>query len=208
VDEYNWNTWTTNVMFCGRGKSKLEEIIFKSISSQLWGRVRGSNILRKTLISYRNTTPHHGPEDLCMNLHPPRKNLESLSDLLVLIVLSFFTNCDCRLLSVSLPDRRALFWRKTYCGEEFIIWSHFPNEFRKVKNLIVVPWKCMSRVPVWYCIPHVWNMELLDVGYTFLTAIRFIHKFPDWSPGARTANGTALCYRVQSYRYFVSQSSE
>jgi hypothetical protein len=27
-------------------------------------------------------------------------------------------------------------------------------------------------------------------------------------PGARTANGTALCYEVQLYRYFVSQSSE
>jgi hypothetical protein len=27
-------------------------------------------------------------------------------------------------------------------------------------------------------------------------------------PGARTANGTALCHRVQLYRYFVSQSSE
>jgi hypothetical protein len=32
--------------------------------------------------------------------------------------------------------------------------------------------------------------------------------FPDWPPGARTANGTALCYWVQLYRYFVSQSSE
>jgi ribosomal protein S16 len=35
-----------------------------------------------------------------------------------------------------------------------------------------------------------------------------IHKFPDWPPGARTANGTALCHYVQLYRYFVSQSSE
>jgi hypothetical protein len=33
-------------------------------------------------------------------------------------------------------------------------------------------------------------------------------KFPDWPPGARTANGTALCYWVQLYRHFVSQSSE
>jgi hypothetical protein len=33
-------------------------------------------------------------------------------------------------------------------------------------------------------------------------------KFSDWSPGARTANGTALCHRVQLYRYFVIQSSE
>jgi hypothetical protein len=35
-----------------------------------------------------------------------------------------------------------------------------------------------------------------------------IQKFPDWPPGARTANGTALCHSVQLYRYFVSQSSE
>jgi hypothetical protein len=35
-----------------------------------------------------------------------------------------------------------------------------------------------------------------------------IQKFPDWPPGARTANGTALCHSVQLYRYIVSQSSE
>jgi hypothetical protein len=35
-----------------------------------------------------------------------------------------------------------------------------------------------------------------------------IEKFPNWPPGARTANGTALCHKVQLYRYFVSQSSE
>jgi hypothetical protein len=35
-----------------------------------------------------------------------------------------------------------------------------------------------------------------------------IQKFPDWPPGARTANGTALCHEVQLYRQFVSQSSE
>jgi hypothetical protein len=35
-----------------------------------------------------------------------------------------------------------------------------------------------------------------------------MQKFPDWPPGARTANGTALCPYVQLYRYFVSQSSE
>jgi hypothetical protein len=35
-----------------------------------------------------------------------------------------------------------------------------------------------------------------------------IEKFPDWPPGARTANGTALCHYLQLYRYFVSQSSE
>jgi hypothetical protein len=35
-----------------------------------------------------------------------------------------------------------------------------------------------------------------------------IQNFPDWPPGARTANGTALCHYVQLYGYFVSQSSE
>jgi hypothetical protein len=35
-----------------------------------------------------------------------------------------------------------------------------------------------------------------------------IQKFLDWPPGARTANGTALCHEVQLYCYSVSQSSE
>jgi hypothetical protein len=35
-----------------------------------------------------------------------------------------------------------------------------------------------------------------------------IQKFPDWPPGARTANGAALCHYVQSYHYFVSHCSE
>jgi hypothetical protein len=35
-----------------------------------------------------------------------------------------------------------------------------------------------------------------------------IQKFPDWQPGARTADGTALCHYLQLYRYFMSQSSE
>jgi len=30
-----------------------------------------------------------------------------------------------------------------------------------------------------------------------------IQKFPYWPPGAKTANGTALCPYVQLYRYFV-----
>jgi len=35
-----------------------------------------------------------------------------------------------------------------------------------------------------------------------------IQKFPDWPPGARTTNITALCHKMQFYRYFVSKSSE
>jgi hypothetical protein len=31
--------------------------------------------------------------------------------------------------------------------------------------------------------------------------------FPDWPPGARTANGTALCHYMQLHRYFMSQFS-
>jgi hypothetical protein len=35
-----------------------------------------------------------------------------------------------------------------------------------------------------------------------------IQKFPDWPPGARTANCMALCHYGQFYRYFVSLFSE
>jgi hypothetical protein len=35
-----------------------------------------------------------------------------------------------------------------------------------------------------------------------------IHKFLDWPPGARTANGTALCHYMQLYCYFMSLPSE
>jgi hypothetical protein len=35
-----------------------------------------------------------------------------------------------------------------------------------------------------------------------------IQKFPDWLPGARTSNDTALYHWMQLYRYFMSQSSE
>jgi hypothetical protein len=35
-----------------------------------------------------------------------------------------------------------------------------------------------------------------------------IQKFPDWPPGASTANGTVFCHQVQFYRYFVSLPSE
>jgi hypothetical protein len=36
----------------------------------------------------------------------------------------------------------------------------------------------------------------------------WIQKSTNWPPGARTANGTALCHYVQLYRYFMSQSSK
>jgi hypothetical protein len=42
----------------------------------------------------------------------------------------------------------------------------------------------------------------LNVAHSVLSCIQ---KFPDWPPGARTVNGTALCHWVQLYRYFVTQ---
>jgi hypothetical protein len=50
-------------------------------------------------------------------------------------------------------------------------------------------------------------------GYTLThihthTHTRCIQKFPDWPPGARTANGTALRHWTQLYRCFVSHSAE
>jgi hypothetical protein len=50
---------------------------------------------------------------------------------------------------------------------------------------------------------HVLNPEILNRNVR-----GYIQKFPDWTPGARTANGRALCHYVKFYRYFVSQSSE
>jgi hypothetical protein len=50
--------------------------------------------------------------------------------------------------------------------------------------------------------------ETSAVGKIFTDVGGYIQKFPDWPPGARTANGIALCHYVQSYRYLVSQSSE
>jgi len=35
-----------------------------------------------------------------------------------------------------------------------------------------------------------------------------IYKFPDWPPGATTANGTAFCQWIQLYHCFVSQYNE
>jgi hypothetical protein len=59
---------------------------------------------------------------------------------------------------------------------------------------------------LWSGLPSVLHC---DSRLTFCMHLRGrIQKFPYWTPGARTANGTALCHWVQLYRYFVSQSSE
>jgi hypothetical protein len=52
------------------------------------------------------------------------------------------------------------------------------------------------------------DFVICDCQHTEQIVRRCIQKFPDWPPGARTANGTALCHYVQLYRYFMSQSSE
>jgi hypothetical protein len=60
---------------------------------------------------------------------------------------------------------------------------------------------------------------LRDTGFSAFTVMKTkyrswfiirgcIQKFQDWPPGARTANGTALCHYMQLCRYFASQSSE
>jgi hypothetical protein len=65
-----------------------------------------------------------------------------------------------------------------------------------------------SRSQIWstnFGHPHYgyWQMKPGWIGNR-----RVFQKFPDWPPGARTVNGTALCHQVQLYRYFMSQYSE
>jgi hypothetical protein len=52
------------------------------------------------------------------------------------------------------------------------------------------------------------NKDSVSENMVQKTIREYIQKFPDWPPGARTENGTALCHKVQLYSYFVSQSSE
>jgi len=50
---------------------------------------------------------------------------------------------------------------------------------------------------------------LKEADITFVKVLRGrIQTFPDWQPGARTANGTVLCHEVQLYRYSLSQCNE
>jgi hypothetical protein len=75
-----------------------------------------------------------------------------------------------------------------------------PPPGAEVKNA----WGCTTTISTTCC--------SLNRGYVFTawySVIRgCIKKFPDWPPGATTANGTALCHKVQLYSYFVSQYSE
>jgi hypothetical protein len=52
------------------------------------------------------------------------------------------------------------------------------------------------------------NIITLDSPHLTSYKWRCIQKFLNWPPGARTANGIALCHQVQLYHYFMSQSSE
>jgi len=65
------------------------------------------------------------------------------------------------------------------------------------------------------------NSKCLDsvcsFGFLYVCAVRVllcgcvrgcIRRFPEWLPGARIANGTALCHWMQLRRYFVNQCSE
>jgi hypothetical protein len=61
---------------------------------------------------------------------------------------------------------------------------------------------------------HLCPLVRLVVAFEFLSRNESLREFciirgciqmlPDWLPGARTANGKALCQYVQFYRYFVS----
>jgi len=66
-----------------------------------------------------------------------------------------------------------------------------------VQKFSLAPW---SQIPSIYVLPLVWPI--------FTTIRVCIQKFPDWPPGARTANGKALCHYLQFYRYFMSQFSD
>jgi hypothetical protein len=72
----------------------------------------------------------------------------------------------------------------------------------------------------WNTLTHTVRNHLKNVGSEVLgkttTNINKVHdyirgctqKFPDWPPGARTANSISLSHQIQLYRNFVSQYSE
>jgi hypothetical protein len=59
--------------------------------------------------------------------------------------------------------------------------------------------------PIYYA--HHQDQLHWDIMQYRNTCKRVCPKFPDWPPGARTANGIALCQWVKLYRYFVGQNS-
>jgi hypothetical protein len=96
---------------------------------------------------------------------------------------------------------------------------HRYHIIRKVISLplncsaIHVPWRYSSirvRASSAALKHHIMETDAEEKNHAFLiyelVEQGCIQKFPDWPPGGRTANGTALCHLVQLYRYFVSQS--
>jgi hypothetical protein len=53
-----------------------------------------------------------------------------------------------------------------------------------------------------------YTTHLMFLNFITLIIRWCIQKCQEWPPGASTENGTALCHKVQLYRYFVSQCSE
>jgi len=78
------------------------------------------------------------------------------------------------------------------------------------KSMCKPIWCCRCQTALVHLAPCI-NRTLKDTKMSKFKNESFIRwciqKFPDWPPGARTANGTAFCHYVQLYLYFVSQSS-
>jgi hypothetical protein len=66
----------------------------------------------------------------------------------------------------------------------------------------------LFRLTVRHAFISISSFGVIKLRHTHTDVRGCIQKFPDWPPGARTANCTALCHQVQLYRYFVSQSSK
>jgi hypothetical protein len=65
-----------------------------------------------------------------------------------------------------------------------------PGSFLRMKDFLVES-----------TIRSFWNVvKLTNQVSNWLTVRGCIQKFPEWPPGARTANGTALCRYMQLYR--------
>jgi hypothetical protein len=113
-----------------------------------------------------------------------------------------------------------LSWKKCYCVHvswRFVVSVTADERWAIQGSLLQVEtrfgFKYFVFCIVWYYEIRNNHFVLYKYGYgedlfVYLWIRGCIQKFPDWPPGARTANGIALCYQVQLYHYFVSQSSE
>jgi hypothetical protein len=72
--------------------------------------------------------------------------------------------------------------------------------------LLNITTKCTSpKSIITQCRQTVYEWNTIDTSIPGRTAsYEGYPNFPDWPPGAKTANDTALCHYVQLYRYFVS----